>query len=291
MERTLGPGSLSVAVTPWIALRAARASRFFSQFLRLREVFPPAFWKGVGPRLHFWRMYRNWTGGLLAVHFYDRLRSPAWASRFTITGTPPQSLPEWASRPVILTFLHAGGFPVVKSWLRAQGVPAAMFVGGLYSDFWHNRKYREEGDRAYGLEEFPHFFPGDQSLLKAARFLVPGHVLLISMEQRDFSKPRKSYPLRGATICLGDGAARLAAKTGAILMPASVRQDGLFRFNIHFGTPVPFVPAQEESSRAEANLHLAGELWRAVEEDPSGMTWTLMEALAPDLIQGRGQWP
>ena len=93
------------------------------------------------------------------------------------------------------------------------------------------------------------------------------------------------------TICLDDGAYRVAAMTGALLIPAAVRHRGFCRFEMEFGTPVAPETVSREEGATAVNGQLLQELWRGICQDPSAMTWTLMEALAPDLIGGRGQWP
>jgi len=290
-ERMFGPGILPCLVSPLILYRFIRHFSHYSQFWKLRSAFPRPFWKGVSSYRHFWRTFADWTGSLTAILFHDRLLSAAWQRRFTIRGAPPQSLPEWGQHPIVIVFFHSGGFPILKTWLRSQGVPAALYSAGIHAIHLQSSKIREKGDRAYGLKNIPDTFTGRTGLREAVRFLTPGRALLISLEQRDFSKPRNEYRLGEATICLDDGAFRIAAMTGATLLPATVRHRSVCRFEIEFGEPVALESMKKENGPSAANLHLARHLWRGVHEDPSAMTWTLMEALAPDLIGGRGQWP
>jgi hypothetical protein len=290
-ERLCGPGLVCFLIFPLIVYRFVRNFSHYFQFRKLRGAMPRSFWKGVSPCRHFWRTFADWTGSLITTLFYDRLRTGAWERRFTVRGRPPWSLPEWGQHPFVIVFFHSGGFPVLKSWLRAQGVPAALYAGGIHAMHLQNEEYRERGDRAYGLENVPDMFAGPRSLGQAVRFLTPGRALLILLEQREFSKRRNAHRVGEVTICLDDFAFRMASMTHAMLLPAAVRQRGLCRFEIEFGEPVGCETTGQEGGSAAANLHLARELWRGIEEDPCAMTWTLMEALAPDLIGGRGQWP
>jgi lauroyl/myristoyl acyltransferase len=290
-ERIFGPGSLAVVLFPLIVYRFVRHFSHYPQFRKLRSAFPVSFWKGVSPVRHFWRTFADWTGATMALFFYDRFRSPAWKARFTVRGTPPHLRPEWGQRPFVIVFIHSGGFPVLKAWMRSQGIPAALYAAGIHAVHLQTAEIRERGDRAFGVEKVADTFAGRRSLLEAARFLTAGRALLISLEQRDFSKTRSAYPVGDATICLDDGAFRIAGMTGALLIPAAVRHHGICRFEIEFGDPVTPEAARGKDGAAEVNLQLIRQLWHGICNDPSAMTWTLMEALAPDLIGGRGQWP
>ncbi len=104
------------------------------------------------------------------------------------------------------------------------------------------------------------------------------------------AKPREIYLIEEVPICLDQAAFRIALRTDALLVPAAVRSTGSFRFRITFGRPVPRSLMNKESA-TEANLHLLRELWPGLKEDPSNLTWTTLEALAPDSIGSRGIWP
>lgn len=290
-ERLFGPGILPWMVAPVVGCTLLRRFSDYPQFRRLRASRPVPFWKGVSPFRHFVRMFRNWEGSIATIFFYDRMQSPAWRRNFRVIGTPPHRLPDWERRPVVLAFMHVGGFAVPRYWLRAQGVAAANFVGGYFpSHFYYTEKFRDAADRAYGFQDIPHGFIGSNSLRQAIQFLRPKRALLVALEQRYFSKPTQPYHVSGSTICLSDGAFRLAAATNAILLPVTVYQTGTCRFEIKFGQPVPDDLIKNHDV-ANGNQHLLVELWRDLEEDPSAMTWTTLEALAPDKIAYRQWWP
>jgi hypothetical protein len=290
-DRTLGPGILTVLVTPLIAYRFIRHFSHYFQFRKLRSAFRAQFWKGTSSYRHFWRTFADWTGSTTAILFYDRFGAALWKARFTVHGKPPQALPEWRHRPFVIVFLHSGGYPILKSWMRAQRTETALFSAGIHAIHTQSSAIRKRGDEANGLPGVADTFAGKRAVMEAVRFLKPGRALLISLEQRDFSKPRNPYAVDGATICLDDGAYRIAGMTGALLIPVAVRHRGVCRFEIEFGTPVEPKADGEDDGASAANGHLIRELWHGICAEPAAMTWTLMEALAPHLIGGRGQWP
>jgi hypothetical protein len=289
-ERVFGAGILIWMIAPEIILTCLERLKDYAQFRRLRAALPASFWKGLPALHHFVRMFCVWTTSLTVTLFYDRLNTPAWQKRITIRGTPPQSLPEWETRPVVIAFLHTGGFPILRYWLRAQRISAASYLGTLPRSFRHGGKFRDEADRVYGLSEVPHIFSGGKSLKEALRFLKPGCALMVALEERDFQEPHGSYSINGVSIGLNDVALRIARLAEAILIPAAVQATGPFQFEIKFGRPVP-TNLMEEDAMTASNFHLLQELWPDLQQDPSAMTWTTLEALSPELRRPRGMWP
>jgi hypothetical protein len=289
-ERLFGPGMVFVLITPGIVFTVLRRSGDFSQFRRLRSSLPASFWKGVPSLDHFVRMFRTWTRSMTVPLFSDRLNSPAWRRRITVRGNPPQLLPEWGRQPMVIAFLHTGGYPILRSWLRAQRVPAALYLDHFPRMTRHAQKLRDDFDRDLELEGIPHHFAGSRSLRDAVRFLKPGCTLLVALEERDFRKPHEAYTVKDRSICLSRVAFRLAFLGGALLLPAAVRETGLGRFEITFSPPLPAGLMGEDDLR-QANQYLLGELWPGVEDDPCSLTWTTLEAMSPPLIQKRRPWP
>lgn len=108
-EKILGGGSLFWAALPWSIFEILRRRRDYHYFGMLRRTLPLEFWRGKRSFRHFLRMIVHWQGTLCACLLYDRLDDPAWRNRIRLEGTPPEQLPGWGSRPVVLVFLHTGG--------------------------------------------------------------------------------------------------------------------------------------------------------------------------------------
>ena len=205
-------------------------------------------------------------------------------------GTLPHALPEWGERPVILAFLHTGGFGLVGYWLRSQGIPCASLVDGLppilmQEDHW---KIAVVGDLRYGLKGVPHLFHRGERLRKAIRFLKPGHALTVALDGAELTSDR--YDAGVFPILVQKGACRIAAQTNAIVIPVSVRRTAVCRFEIRFGNPVPDELIQREDFTG-ATQYLISELWPDLKENPSDLNWTTLEALAPTLKVKRMEWP
>src|ERR1700677_362304 len=147
-ERIFGPEILSWMVALEILWTRFERRKDYPQFQKLRAALPNTFWKGRTDASHFVEMFRVWITCLTVTIFYDRLTSPAWEKRFTVAGTPPHLRPEWGKQPVVLAFLHTGGFPILRYWLRTHGIAAALYLGTTTRSFRHSQNLREKADRA-----------------------------------------------------------------------------------------------------------------------------------------------
>jgi hypothetical protein len=290
MERLFGPAIVFPLITPEIVLTCLRNFKDLPQLRRLREPLPVSFRKDISDLGHFLRMFRVWISSLAIALFYDRLDSPAWRRRIAVRGNPPNRLPGWDRQPVVVAFFHTGGFPILRYWLRAHGVPAALYLNTLPRVARHAQKLRDHADQTLGLTGIPHHFSGGESLREAVRFLQPGRTLLIALEERDFRKPPELYTVNGLSIGLNRVAFRLALLSGALLMAAAVRECGPCRFEITFSPPVP-ARLMHDDGLVPANQYLLGQLGPGMENDPASLTWTTLEAISPHLIRKRGTWP
>ena len=289
-ESLWGPDSISWLLVPTVSVDFLRRLCDYRQFKRLRAVFPSEFWP-ISPLRHYLRMIRTWQGTLYPIMVYDRLGSPAWKKRLTVRGTPPNQLPTWGERPVIVTFLHTGGFGILRYWLRAQGIPTASFIGSMPNVIGkHAQKIRDAGDAQYGLGGLPHTFEGAISIRNAVRFLVPGRAMTVALDGRPISLDLPSYNVKGRPIHLKDGAFRIAMLTNAVIVPVSVHRKGPSHFEFCFGNPVPDEWLREGKSR-EAIQHLIDEIWKYLGEDPASIGWSTLEAFAPELAVKRIDWP
>ncbi len=265
----------------------------YPRFARIHRLRSPEFWKGTSAFRHYLRMLWRWHLTCGAVLVYSRLGLPHWKKRFKISGTPPQALPEWGTRPIILACLHVGAFPILPYWLRSLGIPAGTVVGGLPVILENDefRKVVAQGDLLYGLKDVPLTFQRRGPAVRAAfRFLKPGHILCMAIDGGRLSIEHDAYDAGGFAYYAKQGAARIAAQTNAILIPVTVNNVGLLRFDIRFGAPVPDDLLQKEDFRA-ATQHLVTELWKANRERPDDLAWTSIESYAPGLRGRKPGWP
>jgi lauroyl/myristoyl acyltransferase len=290
-DRIVGPGALFWLTLPWTLFEIARRGRDYRYFLRLRKTLPDSFWGGTRAPRHFLRMIAHWQGTLCACLLYDRLRTPRWRKRIRWEGTPPDSLPEWGKRPVVLVFLHTGGFGMLRCWLRSTGIPAASFAIGQPPTMERPASGRalRAGDRVYGLEECPYLFPPAR-LRETIRFLSPGRILAVALDGIATPGPLTGYPVGAQTLHVKDGACRLAARSSALLIPVTVSQAGFSRFVVKFGDPVPDAWVRDADPQL-AHRELLRQLWPRVQADPCSLTWSTLESLAPGEKRPRTGWP
>jgi len=292
VERVCGAAAVPWLMSPYVLWSVVRRRKEYHQFARLRNTQPPAFWKGISPRRHYFKMIRVWHEFLGMAVSYHRLGLPYWQARVEVKGTPPDKLPEWGARPVILAFLHTGTFGMLRFWMRARKIPTASLIVAMPAivDNPNFQKYLDAGDKSYGLEGVPHMFRGATGLRNAIRFLKPGHVLTMALDGSKTSSEADRLDAGGIPIYVKQGACRVAAQTNALVVPAAVRRTSASRYEVRFGKPVPDELIQKEDFTA-ATQHLISELWPDIQKDPSDLNWTSLEALAPTLQTGRTGWP
>ncbi len=287
-ERLLGPRAVSLPLFPIIAGDFLRRLPDFTQFHRLREFLPPTLREQPALR-HYFRMIRIWHESLAVTILFDRLDSPAWTRRIRESGPAPDQLPEWNQRPVIVIFLHAGGYALLRSRLRSRGIPAALQVRALPEISFQAHRIRKAGNARYGMSDIPEILMGGNAARNALKFLIPGHALLVALDP-GWDEPLTRYDVGGIALHLQDGAVRLARHTRAILLPASVHRTGPLQFDIRYGTPVPDSLLQTDDT-APAMQHLVEELWPQLERDPDAIGWHTLEALNPVRAKIRTTWP
>ncbi len=290
IEKGLGPRPAFWLLSPVLLIDFLRRLPDFNYFQRLRSQLPssisqPPAW------LHFWDMIRTWQETLAICLLYDRLGDPAWTQRITVVGIMPNQLPEWSHRPVVLASLHSGGFGLLRYWLRARNIPTALLlaylpiiVGPLAA------RIRTAGDIRYRLSNIPHTISIQNALREAIRFLVPGRALVVALDGGKKADLPVLCPVEGAVFHLKDGAVRLAQRNHALLIPVFVHRLAPFRFEVHFGSPVPDdLLAQKESQ--PTMQYLATAFWDHLRRDPYAFNWTVLEGLTPDKIEERTPWP
>jgi hypothetical protein len=289
VERGLGPSCVPVFLMPVVGLDFVRRLVDYGEFKRLRTILPEAFWRGMRPGRHLFIAAQNWDSVLTAAFFSDRLGEPGWAQRVRVRGTRPEQLPEFGRRPLILVHLHTGAYGFLHYWLRAQRLRATCYWAGdpmIFRTAWAQRIFAR-ADRVHGLEDVPQMFLPHQ-LRAAFRFLVPGHILTLAMDAE--SSTWTPFDANGHEIWLSQGVVHLAEASGALLVPVSVVNEGVARFEIRFGTPVPDALVDRRNPRPAMQFML-DQLWPDAEEEPSRVGWNSLLTLDSRSKPNHIPWP
>lgn len=288
-ERFLGAPALAAIaalITLWECLRPQRL-RDFRHFKEMRKNLPDAFWKGLGPKRHYVRMLFDWHTAVFCEILYDRWWLPRLTERVTVRGTPPDQLPGFKERPVIIAFMHTGTFGVLFPWLRSNRLSAINYgVRPAVANFFYN--LHKAGDARYETPA-PHYLSSKQLRILSQHLRDPGHALVISIDGKPLM-PGADVQVGGNIMHLHDGAVRFAIKNKAILITAAAIRTGPFRFEIHYGQPVPEALLSRENTEPALEW-LAEELWSGLRAHPAAITWTTLEALAPTKVIPRMPWP
>jgi lauroyl/myristoyl acyltransferase len=237
-------------------------------------------------------MIHAWHRSVATTLLCDRLHDPDWTGRIKVCGQPPQALPEWGQRPVVLTFLHTGGYVILRYWLRSQGVAATTYVSGIPAILktWQARRTFAAADGRYDLHGVPHFFYAPADLRRARDSLTPGRVLLMALDGGCATLSDEYALVGGQSIRLTNGAARTAAAAGAVLVGAAVRLTKDDCFRIHFTSPVPDEILRNGDPRT-ANRVLLDQLWPEIAAHPEVLGWSTLEAFFPDPAGPYLHWP
>ena len=163
----------------------------------------------------------------------DRLAEPKWRRYCRFIGLEPVKRLVDAGRPVILVFAHFGPIGLLRSWLRASGVPVAIFTAGEA----HTRQViKRRKDRWALFPEVPMTFYQDQ-LAEAILHLEHGGVLAIALDSDNGRQMR--LPVGDGWMCqLATGPFRLARRHGAVLVPCAIYNERPWHVAVEFGAPV-----------------------------------------------------
>jgi hypothetical protein len=282
-DSVAGPGMLRFILLPWIIADILRRLPEFPQFRRLRSTLPPDFWEGSRPLSHYLRMIDHWQRSLAFCLLANRF-ARSRPNFVQVRGTPPEQLKEWGKRPVMVVCLHTGGYVFLRHWLRSRGIVAASLVKSRPEII---RRYEDSLQRKRSEEKNPPYFFHVSDLRAAARFLAPGRVLVLAVEAQPGA--HSTIVNAGAPFRLNDGAVRLARKSNAVLLPASVWLHR--RLDVCFGNPVPQALIDRPDTQGAMEF-LAHEFWDDLAGDPCAIGWTTLEAYAPEhLWRPRTTWP
>ena len=288
-EKWLGTPALACLIFPSAFADSVRRWRHLRGFAHLRDILPASFWSCAAWR-HFLRITQTWQEVLTLVLLQDRLDSPRWRERLTHSGSAPNEIAVWGQRPVIVTFIHTGAFALLRYWLRARGIPAAMLLRARPQLMIRSAEFEQRADDRYDLHGVPPYFDIQSELRDAVRFLEPGRVLVVALDGAHVSEKVEPCLVNGHPILLQDGAVRLARHADAVMIPATVQRRGFLRFEVQFGPQVPDELVRQRNSRP-AMQYLADILWAQAASNPIGIAFATLEALAPDRAYPHALWP
>ena len=124
---------------------------------------------------------------------------------------------------------------------------------------------------------------------QAFRFLKPGRILGMALDGGRVSPDCDAYDAGGYPFYAKQGAFRLAAPTGAVLMPVSMACSDDLQFQVRFGQPVPD-ELLVTGNRVAATQHLVNELWSDLRKHPEELSYTALESVSPQLKLHRTGW-
>jgi lauroyl/myristoyl acyltransferase len=190
----------------------------------------------------------------------DRVSSPRWRERCQIVGAERIKAARKAGRPVMLAICHFGPFILTGLWLRAFGMPVTGMI--LRTAGVRSRTDRRR-DNYLPHPQIPGYLHADQ-LREIVRLVSAGGTLVVAI---DFPSGRQELVPgeAGWSFRMATGAIRLAARHSAELIPCHIIHEGLWRFRIELGRPVPREHLSGEPDFVAVGKHLLAEAlpyWR-----------------------------
>ncbi len=274
LEFILPPKVLRCVLYPAAAVLAGR-DVFFRRQNKMAFHLLPATWPTVKTntsdfvqiriRYHLSRAIANWP---------DRLGNQRWRSRFSIQGNSLEEAVQ-LRRPIILVSAHFGPFHLGAYFLRALGFRLATFVGNAQEAQSASRRAK---DRLSHFLEMPHTFSAQDNLRDVYRFLEKGNILRTAFDIVMGKMIR--VPLCDRSVCFATGSIRLAAATGAVLIPYVISEREPWKFVLHLGQPVPpeFLGASPDIQSAAA--HVVFECCQFFQSSPDEARGEMLEAIA-----------
>jgi len=248
LERCLGVVVLNAVARTYYLCRATFNELFKKAPLARVE---PEWLRTDGSLRSRIRRRRQKYHNYLLQCFPDRLGRPEWRSCCRLEGLEHLRAARQAGRPVVLAFFHFGPIYIMRQWVRAHGFPAAVFVAGELEA--RNRLLRFR-DRLTPFPEVPViFYP--RELRALTKFLAGGNILLIAVDM-PVGRQTTAETDDGWELNMNSGAARLANRAGADLIPVSIVTEGPWRFRMKFGQPIAGkeIPTGDDQTAANNRL-------------------------------------
>lgn len=180
-----------------------------------------------------------WAG--VAWMCRDRLAQPRWSRRFRVDDPAGALAAQLRRGPVVVPSLHFGPSRLLSWVLASKGYPAGVAV--------HNADTISKRFKTVpGYTRPRNIAAGDPRALLS--FLRTGGVLVIAV---DFPRGRRvAVHEDGVHARVCTGAVRLAADTGAAILPGVIRAEGMRRYVVDILPPVPTPPRAERGGETPA---------------------------------------
>jgi hypothetical protein len=270
LARFVPPLLLHALLLPYELIRGASLARR-ERRLPLRSLSPRPTDKlpGYFTRWRYQsRNYERW----LATLWPELWKRPPWSSRYRVDNGET-ILRLLADRPVVLTTLHTGWQFAAATWLLHRGIEIGSVVA--IADQWARAVELRNSDYWARYEGTHIFLRGDTRAM--VRFLTPGRAFLV---QVDYDKGKVvDLDWHGTRWQLSSGAFRLARLANAAVVPLVALDDGLWRYRIRVGTPVPdtLIAAGDDAASA---AHVFNELMPLMADVPDQLMGWMPVAMA-----------
>ena len=195
----------------------------------------------------------------------DRLSKERWADRCHRVGLHALENQHAQGRPVVLALLHFGPVILIGHWLRALGLPVAGLRRRSTAErslFW---KYIDRLSAPGGRRDVPIVFDLTD-LRRALEHLQAGGILAAAVEGRHTRHVRLSG--EGFAFDMAPGVFRLAAASGAVVMPCLITAGPRMSFTVHLGEPVPEELVIDENRHPAACDNLLREFLAVISRYP-----------------------
>jgi lauroyl/myristoyl acyltransferase len=219
------------------------------------------------------KSWRNYYLNCTLSAFPERLAAPEWLNRCAFSGLEELLEIQRRKQPAVIVICHFGPFFLLRFWLRAVGIRAATLVGDQASE----RSYMNHLKDRVGLfpDIPPVFYP--YQLREIGKFLIAGNVLVIAVDGN--SGNQVEVPINAHfNFHMATGAMRLAVRRGARLFPCNIIDEGLWRFRVEIGRPVPEEFLSDTPDFISAGKHLLGEMLPCFRAHPEQCTKMVFES-------------
>ncbi len=277
-ERWLSPSAFSLLLWPFASawdLWQLRQRKPLSHWRRFPESWRPKRWRFVLRQslgLYHSQLFYMWP---------DRLSDPRWLSRCRLEGGTDLIGAREGDRGVVLASLHFGPFEILPYWLRAHGIVTSSVRASPPDALKSLTNYQ------YALSPPPDVpvFILAEDLTPMPRFshlrkiLGPGRRLLVMVDPA--RGLQVDVPFEDRLFRMATGAIRLAAMTGADLVPCLIAETATWKFVIYFGTPVPRQYLGNSPDMQTIGTHLLKEFAKVVTRYPEQGKMRMLRAMWP----------